>query len=121
MLRQAIQAAKDADVGIYILALGQVNMGVLQSLANETSGKVAYTYTADELADLYQTVSEQRDYIYTLEYNAPDLTDTNALTLRMTSDRSNKAEVSYGPLLSATIKSWWTRGMNLWDDIREAY
>ncbi|MGU3472868.1 alpha/beta fold hydrolase [Paenibacillus sp. D51F] len=120
-MEQAIQAAKDADAAIYILALGQANMGVLQKLAAETSGKAAYSYSAEELSELYQIMTEQRDYIYTLTYSAPDLDQAHLLAMRMTGNRSNSSETAYGPLVPDSLRSWWTKGVQLWEDLKEAY
>jgi pimeloyl-ACP methyl ester carboxylesterase/Mg-chelatase subunit ChlD len=120
-LEEAIAAANDASVGLYIFGFGDVELSVLQTLADETGGKLFYTEDPGELSELYETVSKEQDYIYTLEFDTPDLTQSNELSLVMTDERSNTAEVTYDPQLKAKVKDWWSRGEKFIEDMREAY
>src|SRR5690606_3989173 len=70
---QAVAAAQEKDISLFIIGLGNVQIDVLQQMADATSGKMMYTYSPHELSALYNTITEKQDHIYTLEYDLPDL------------------------------------------------
>ncbi|WP_287022636.1 alpha/beta fold hydrolase [Cohnella sp.] len=121
-LEEAIDAAKQANVALYIIGMGDANLDVLQTMANATGGKLMYTYAPDELADLYNTVTEQRDYIYTLQCEAPDGEDSQVLTIEMTQNRSNVAEAAFDfGGIRDSVAGIVAKSKKLWRDLKEAY
>ncbi|CAM3484080.1 alpha/beta fold hydrolase [Marinicrinis lubricantis] len=120
-LEDAIRIAKEEQISVYPIGLGDVDLDVLQQLADETGGKMLHTLSADDLSEIYDTVTKEEDYIYTLEYEAGDLSSENVLQLALTSDRSNEAKVSYGPL-DIDLERWpWKKFSKMIEDIKEGY
>lgn len=120
-LDEAIQAAQNADVSLNVIGLGNVNMDVLQRMASSTGGKLMYTYAPEELAGLYNTVMEEEDYIYTLQFD-PDWNENQVLTIEMTQNRSNAAEAEFKFRdIAEFIAGFTSKAKKLWNDLKEAY
>lgn len=120
-LEEAIETAKNYNLSIYIVALGDMDMDILQQIADETGGKLLYALMPNDLSELYSTVTEEEDYIYTLKYDDVNLNQENRLLLQLTGGRSNEAEANYGPLSFSSGKWPWSRVGTMFEDIREGY
>ncbi|CAM3764435.1 alpha/beta fold hydrolase [Cohnella lubricantis] len=120
-IEEAIESAKSRNITVYLLGFGDANVDVLQRIADETGGKFYFANEAVDLSGLYSTVTTEKDYIYTLEYEAPDLTKANEMTMKMTQDRSNEAAVPYDSLQLPLpdIQSWWDKAKDLINDMKE--
>lgn len=111
-LEEAIQAARQNNVSIYIVCLGgEVNSDVLEKIAASTNGKVYYTFQVDSLSSLYQTITEEQDTIYTIEYELPDhLLDHNVSSIRLTTTgepRSNTAAYEFSEQDVNVFRNLW--------------
>jgi VWFA-related protein len=78
-LDQAIAYAEQQNQPVYVIGLGErggderdgIDESVLQRIAGETSGEYFYAPGADQLADLYRTLSAGMQQEYTLTYRSP--------------------------------------------------
>jgi Ca-activated chloride channel family protein len=78
-LDQAIAYAEQQGQPVYVIGLGErgggeregIDEGVLRRIAGETSGEYFYAPSADQLADLYRTLSAGIHQEYMLTYRSP--------------------------------------------------
>jgi hypothetical protein len=78
-LQEAIDAASRAGQPLYVIGLGErgsadedgIDEAVLERLARETGGAYFYAPSADQLADLYRSLSSGIQQEYALTYRSP--------------------------------------------------
>ncbi|MFM9279401.1 alpha/beta fold hydrolase [Paenibacillus jiagnxiensis] len=120
-MEEAVQAAKANNLALYIVALGLTDMNTLQQIADQTGGKLMYSLSPDDLIEAYSTVTEEEDYVYTLQYDVGNLSQANTLLLRMTDDRSNEAVAEYASYGLMYLEWPWEKLSSMVADIKEGY
>lgn len=72
-LVQTINEAKQMDIPVYIVGLGDVNRAMLSQIATETGGQFFYANSAKSLNAIYEKISEKLQSFYDLVYLSPNL------------------------------------------------
>lgn len=119
-LQTAISTAKQYGVSVYIFGLGDVQANILQQITRETGGKYVHTIYSKELIELYQGISEETEYIYTIEYTNPRREDLYYLSIQLTGDRSAPAEVAIVPTMPFA-ETLWDRTKTTIQEVGEAW
>jgi VWFA-related protein len=90
-----IAYATQNHVAIYTVGLGNVDAGVMNSLASETGGQYYYITTADQLPGVYQAISNILFGQYSIQY-VSSLHGSNPIMLEI--DVVNGADTGTGTL-----------------------
>jgi len=69
-LTEVIDHALEKGVPVFTIGLGDVNVGVMQHMADETGGQYIFAPTADDLQDIYLQIAEILANQYVIEYNS---------------------------------------------------
>lgn len=77
-INDIIKKAKQEDIPIYIIGLGDVNKELLQQIATATKGQFYFTESASSLDEIYATISKQIQAFYNLVYISPNLSSIDA-------------------------------------------
>jgi Ca-activated chloride channel family protein len=72
-LVQTINEAKQMDIPVYVVGLGDVNRAMLNQIATETGGQFFYANSAKSLHAIYEKISEKLQSFYDLVYLSPNL------------------------------------------------
>jgi Ca-activated chloride channel family protein len=72
-LVQTINKAKQMDIPVYVVGLGDVNRATLSQIATETGGQFFYANSAKSLHAIYEKISEKLQSFYDLVYLSPNL------------------------------------------------
>jgi Ca-activated chloride channel family protein len=72
-LVQTINEAKQMDIPVYVVGLGDVNRAMLSQIATETGGQFFYANSAKSLHTIYEKISEKLQSFYDLVYLSPNL------------------------------------------------
>jgi Ca-activated chloride channel family protein len=72
-LVQTINEAKQMDIPVYVVGLGDVNRATLSQIATETGGQFFYANSAKSLHAIYEKISEKLQSFYDLVYLSPNL------------------------------------------------
>jgi Ca-activated chloride channel family protein len=72
-LVQTINEAKQMDIPVYVVGLGDVNRAMLSQIATETGGQFFYANSAKSLHAIYEKISEKLQSFYDLVYLSPNL------------------------------------------------
>jgi Ca-activated chloride channel family protein len=72
-LVQTINEAKQMDIPVYVVGLGDVNRAMLSQIATETGGQFFYANSAKSLHAIYEKISEKLQSFYDLIYLSPNL------------------------------------------------
>ncbi len=72
-LVQTINEAKQMDIPVYVVGLGDVNRSMLSQIATETGGQFFYANSAKSLNAIYEKISEKLQSFYDLVYLSPNL------------------------------------------------
>ena len=72
-LVQTINEAKQMDIPVYVVGLGDVNRAMLSQIATETGGQFFYANSAKSLNAIYEKISEKLQSFYDLVYLSPNL------------------------------------------------
>jgi small nuclear ribonucleoprotein (snRNP)-like protein len=72
-LVQTIKEAKQMDIPVYVVGLGDVNRSMLSQIATETGGQFFYANSAKSLNAIYEKISEKLQSFYDLVYLSPNL------------------------------------------------
>lgn len=78
-LSQLIKRAKELDIPVYVVGLGDVNKKVLRKLAKETGGEYYYTQDATQLSSIYLAISKRIKSVYELTYASPSLASADSI------------------------------------------
>lgn len=73
-VNQAITFAKDNHIPVYTVGLGRggdIDIGRLRKLAEETGGEFHQTPTADQLAELYRRIAQELQNEYVISFTSP--------------------------------------------------
>jgi Ca-activated chloride channel family protein len=81
-----VEKALKANIPIYIIGLGDVNINTLKSIARSTKGEFYYTHISNTLNTVYAEISKRVQAFYNLVY-----TSTNFLS----SDSIREIEISF--------------------------
>ncbi|HQK98754.1 MAG TPA: VWA domain-containing protein [Bacteroidia bacterium] len=69
-----VRLANAENIPIYLIGLGYVNSGLLQSIADETNGNYFHADSSSSLTAIYQAISREILSCYALTYKSPNLT-----------------------------------------------
>ncbi len=72
-LVKTINEAKQMDIPVYVVGLGDVNRAMLSQIATETGGQFFYANSAKSLHTIYEKISEKLQSFYDLVYLSPNL------------------------------------------------
>ncbi|MFM1809804.1 MAG: hypothetical protein RLZZ382_1029, partial [Bacteroidota bacterium] len=72
-LVQTVNEAKQMDIPVYVVGLGDVNRAMLSQIATETGGQFFYANSAKSLHTIYEKISEKLQSFYDLVYLSPNL------------------------------------------------
>ncbi len=72
-LVKTINEAKQMDIPVYVVGLGDVNRVMLSQIATETGGQFFYANSAKSLHTIYEKISEKLQSFYDLVYLSPNL------------------------------------------------
>lgn len=76
-LVKTINEAKQMDIPVYVVGLGDVNRAMLSQIATETGGQFFYANSAKSLHDIYEKISEKLQSFYDLVYLSPNLSKSS--------------------------------------------
>lgn len=80
-----VKLAKETEIPIYLVGLGDVNTDSLQMLANATDGQFFYANSASALTEIYEKISTKLQAFYDMVYRSPNLeADAGERTLEIT-------------------------------------
>jgi Ca-activated chloride channel family protein len=83
--KEVISYAKESNVPIYLIGLGNVNTDSLKLLADNTDGQFFYANSATVLNEIYDKISTKLQAFYDMTYISPNLeVDSNERTLEIT-------------------------------------
>jgi len=74
-----VELAKEKEIPIYIIGLGDVNTDSLDLLAEATDGQFFYAKSANLLDSTYQLIQSRIKAFYELSYETPSLLDSDSL------------------------------------------
>jgi small nuclear ribonucleoprotein (snRNP)-like protein len=74
-LVKTINEAKQMDIPVYVVGLGDVNRAMLSQIATETGGQFFYANSAKSLHTIYEKISEKLQSFYDLVYLSPNLSN----------------------------------------------
>ncbi|MDI3477155.1 MAG: hypothetical protein PWQ59_680 [Thermoanaerobacterium sp.] len=96
-LNEVIEAAKNSETSIFVVALGDFDNETLLHLANETGGQIFKTPQPEELVELYNDISNLVKQEYKIDYLAnPDGLPTHDLKVKVLLNHgSNMDQKSY--------------------------
>jgi small nuclear ribonucleoprotein (snRNP)-like protein len=72
-LVKTVNEAKQMDIPVYVVGLGDVNRAMLSQIATETGGQFFYANSAKSLHTIYEKISEKLQSFYDLVYLSPNL------------------------------------------------
>lgn len=72
------ERAKDKNIPIYIVGLGNVNTDTLSLICKETNGKFFYTKSSKSLEEVYATISGQIQAFYDLVYETENFSSDDS-------------------------------------------
>jgi len=72
-IKAMIEKAKQTDIPIYIVGLGEVQANTLDSICNSTNGKFYYTKSSNSLDSIYQDIRRNIQAYYDLLYVSANL------------------------------------------------
>ncbi len=68
-----IKKAKESEIPIYIVGLGEIKKNLLESISNATNGEFYYTKNSTSLIEVYDHVAKQIKSIYEIKYASNSL------------------------------------------------
>lgn len=77
-LSQVIRHARQLDIPVYVVGLGNVNKKVLRKLAKETGGEYYYTNDPAQLTSIYLSISKRIKSVYELVYASPNMASVDS-------------------------------------------
>lgn len=75
---EVIDKAKNDDIPIYIIGLGDVNKDTLQLIAKSTKGQFYFTQSSSSLDTVYAAISKQVRAFYNIVYESPNLSSADS-------------------------------------------
>lgn len=72
MWSDVVDKAKQEEIPVYIIGLGDVNTDTLQLIAKSTKGQFYFTKSSSSLNEIYALISKQVQAFYNLVYTSPN-------------------------------------------------
>jgi hypothetical protein len=93
-LPEIINYAKENQVTIFTIGVGEVNTDVMGQLANETGGQFFIAPNPDQLLSIYQAIRDIFDGQYTIRYESSSTANIPILLNLAVDDDGLQGEVS---------------------------
>lgn len=77
-LAQVIAHAKELEIPVYVVGVGNANKKVLRKLAKQTGGESFFTSDPSKLTSIYLSISGKIKSIYELVYESPSLASVDS-------------------------------------------
>lgn len=77
--QEVIEKAKEYNINLYVIGLGQFNDSILKLITNETKGFYYPTDDPDKLLEIYKQIKRQIKSVYQLDYFSQNFIDPDTL------------------------------------------
>jgi Ca-activated chloride channel family protein len=74
-----VKKAKENQIPIYVIGLGDVNRDTLSLIAKQTNGRFYYTKSSSDLNTIYNLISRQVQAFYSLTYTSPNFSSADSI------------------------------------------